>query len=327
MNKYFSKSLISYFIAFIFVFISIKLCWKPEYYELIKNIKITHLSVVILFTFVLNVIAGVSMSHISKTQYNIRLDSLDKIALSLMMNFWGYIIPLKGGVLFSAFYLKSKYNIKLVEGTSIAIFIYIVNLTIFGFFGLILFLTGQLQNIYLLLCAIVLIFTNPLLNLFHKISQLKIAYNITTIKKIQTLINSVIKNSQTSWKTPHTLIVIGGLIILRILFISIRYYWATLVFNVHIPFVQLMVLTIVIELSSIFLKFSPGNLGIFELLSGTTIGFMGNDMGIGILLALLCRATNLMLTFTLGLGVMFINFKYLKIVSLKALWEKVYVSA
>ena len=132
MNKYFSKSLISYFIAFIFVFISIKLCWKPEYYELIKNIKITHLSIVILITFVLNVIAGVSMSHISKTQYNIRLDSLDKIALSLMMNFWGYIIPLKGGVLFSAFYLKSKYNIKLVEGTSIAIFIYIVNLTIFG---------------------------------------------------------------------------------------------------------------------------------------------------------------------------------------------------
>ena len=214
-----------------------------------------------------------------------------------------------------------------LKGTSIAIFIYIVNLTIFGFFGLILFLTGQLQNIYLLLCAIVLIFTNPLLNLFHKISQLKIAYNITTIKKIQTLINSVIKNSQTSWKTPHTLIVIGGLIILRILFISIRYYWATLVFNVHIPFVQLMVLTIVIELFGIFLKLSPGNLGIFELLSGTTIGFMGNDMGIGILLALLCRVTNLMLTFTLGLWVMFINFKYLKIVSLKALWEKVYVSA
>ena len=108
----------------------------------------------------------------------------------------------------------------------------------------------------------------------------------------------------------------------RYLMRALRFYWGTVVFGLHIPFASLFLLSMLIEVSEGLFRFSPGNLGVSELLSGGLIGLMGENTQEGILIALFSRLSNLILTFTWGLWAVMKNIHYLHIKNFKSLWEQ-----
>ena len=313
-------------IAIFFIIIAIKILWRDNYIALLKEISFFDLLIAVILTFLLIVSSSYTLQYLIFKQYKIKISTIDTATLPLMMNFWGYIIPFRGGILYSILFLKAKYKVKLVDSTAINVYVQMVMFAFMGFLGLVYLAAHQRIISVLGACSVMLVLNPLIVKLVNVMFQRFSAQPTSVVGKIQHLTNIVIDNSNSSFTDVRATSVVVIILLARFFLRAVRYYWATLVFKIEIPFLSLIVLTLAIEFAMVTLRFSPGNLGINELLSGAIVGMLGQASQEGILIELFCRFANLLLIFTAGLWAVLVNMKYFDVNTFKSLWSKVKAS-
>ena len=320
------KIIANYAFAVICIGIAIYFLVRAEYIALLQQISLLDLIVAMAISFISASFGGLTFSYLIKKQHHVLLSLKDIFTLRFMMLLWGVIIPLKGGMLFSIFFLKSKYQIRATGGTSINLFIYMVSFIIMGITGLYYSLFKGTLFSLLTITSIIFIFNPLILNgTKHLLRRIPQPSN-KTASRLYVLIMSTLKDSNQLGNDFYALSTVGGLTLLKYFFRTLRYWWAASVFGLEIPLFSLIALTLIIELLNTVFRISPGNLGVQELISGGVFSIMGDPTEEGILIALFCRFTNLFLAFTIGLWATRTNMKYFHATNLKSLWSKVKIT-
>ena len=316
-----NKPVFRYLFSAVLILIAIGMLWQNNYISLVKKVSFTDLLVVIFLSLLLAVSRGYTLAYLITREHKTKISFADMVLLPLMMGFWGFFIPVKGGMLYSILFLKAKYKVRALDSTSVTVYIHMVMFSLMGSFGICyIFFKGQLLSIGGLISLLFLL--NPLIlkgaNLFFQ----KFAFKPAGFPaRVQALINSIVINSSSPLTNIRTTAIVVGLSLSRLLFRTARYYWATLVFGLEIPVTTLIILTLTVEFAMITIRFSPGNLGVNELLSGGVMGLLGSASQEGILIELLCRFSTLLLTFTVGAWAVGRNMKYFKMDTFKSLWS------
>src|SRR3972149_12192545 len=94
-------------------------------------------------------------------------------------------------------------------------------------------------------------------------------------------------------------LVVLGLTLLRIGVSIFWFYWAIVIFGLHVSFTEVAVISLANEFSLI-IRFVPGNIGVDEFVAGGVLSVMGGTVGEGVLIMLFLRFSSLVLTFTVG---------------------------
>ena|SRR3989338_10303813 len=321
-----NKSIIQYSIAVLLSVIAIRMLWQDNYLALLKEISLFDLLLAVFLSLSLIISYGVTLRYLILKQHGAKISTVDLVTLPMMMNFWGYIIPLRGGVLYSLLFLKAKYKVKLVDSAAITVYMHMVMASLIGLIGLI-YLTARHRLISVLsLCSLIFLLNPLILSLINVIIQRFSLEPSSVFGKLQHLTNTVISNSNTPLTNMRTTSAVAMLILMRFFTRAALYYWAAFVFNLEIPITAFIILTLAIEFAMFALRFSPGNLGVNELMSGGILGILGGASQEGILMELFCRFANLLLTFTAGVWAVITNMKYFNVSSFKSLWSKVKAS-
>ena len=103
--------------------------------SLMAGISLFQVTVTLVITFCLFFINGYIIAFMASHHYKTSISLMDVALLPLMMHLWSFIIPFRGGLLFSAFFLKMKYNIKGAESIAIGVFTTMISLVITGLCG------------------------------------------------------------------------------------------------------------------------------------------------------------------------------------------------
>lgn len=141
---------------------------------------------------------------------------------------------------------------------------------------------------------------------------------MTAIEKI----NLVLNNLFSLFSDVKTLFII---LLLSVVGNAIRVLWfwfSARAIGFEFSFQAIIILSVITEISSI-IRFLPGNLGLNEVIFGSTNYILGNSTSEGILFALFIRVSILFVTFTLGLIIVICNLKYFKVKDIKSLWRNI----
>lgn len=315
MNK---KGLASYCIGILLIYIVIRYFLSHDYLEIVKRISLYDLLIALLITLLIFYISGVQYFYILKKFFNKGINPTDILLLPISMRLWAFIIPVKGGLLYSTAFLKFKYKIKVTEGFSISIYIYWVSLFLTGVIGL--FFAIKNNMVLSLISFVSLLFLlSPLVIVISTLILKKIPiHNHPLLHNLQKGLSSTVHNIDSLWKDFKTTITILCITILHTLASILLYYWANIVFGLSLSILSIIILTLVMKLSIIF-RFTPGNLGVEQLVSGGVVAILGGKAGDGVLISLFVTLTTVIIAFSLGTLSTLYNMKYFNADNLKTL--------
>ena len=315
------KTIYQYAIAIILIAIAIFIVFEEDYFIVVQNVSLFHVLATAAISLLCLSVSGFIVALITSKQYRIKLKLIDIVTLPLMMYFWGIMIPIKGGMLYQVFFLKSKYNLKIVQGVSIAIYRYLIVFIVAGVFGLFYAVSHNQILSPLTFISLFLIFSLYILKLTNRIFQNFSFRKWTILQKVQRVIQSLTDSVQLHlWDFKMTASV-SALSLLQIFCRVLRYYWICHIFKIDVSFLLLTVLTLFVEITNIF-RFVPGNIGVTELVTGGLLNVLGKTTAEGVLIALFVRASVLILVFTFGVGAVLVNMKYFHLKSIKNLFFK-----
>ena len=127
------KAGVAYAIGFLLLlFIAVNIFSDPDYMVLMRKVSFFQLTVSLLIGFFLFLINGYTIACLVKRHYRTTVKRVDMVMLPFMMHLFSYLIPFRGGLLFSALFLKVKYRIKGTEGIAIGVYTLFINLVITG---------------------------------------------------------------------------------------------------------------------------------------------------------------------------------------------------
>lgn len=317
------RGFLKYGISIVLVCVAVTMLAREEYIALFKKISFLDLLICLLFSFGLVVIGGFTMNYFIAKHYQKKLHLVDILTLPLMINLWGFLMPVRGGILYSIFFFKTKYQIKFVQGASMTLFLYTTSFVLMGVGGVFFYGTQQDSHFFIMVISLFLVMS-PLIIVAMSLLFQKIYFSDSSVfKKIQILVSSVVNDFLRAWNDRRTLFSVVLLIVARYIFLAARYSWAADAFNLEIPFAAIVVLTFGVEFSDIVFRFLPGNMGLSELVAGGLFGVVGQEVGEGLLIALFIRFTTLLLTFTVGTWAVLANMEHFHVSNLKLIWQKI----
>ncbi|MCK5083167.1 MAG: hypothetical protein KAR31_09705, partial [Candidatus Omnitrophica bacterium] len=207
MNKHILRTLISV----LFLVIAVKIIWQDDYISLVKKISFMDIAITILLSFLVVTPKGFSLGYMINTQDGAKLNIIDLLTLPFMMNFWGFFIPINGGILYSIFFLKSKYKVKATDSTAITIYIQMIVFILIGFLGLCYMAVKQRFGLFSTALCLLLLFSPLFLKWANTLFQMCSFKDSGILSKIQSLVSSVVSNAVLPLRNIQTTSVIGTL--------------------------------------------------------------------------------------------------------------------
>jgi hypothetical protein len=272
--------------------------------------------ILVCLVFLLN---GLSVAYLTFQQFSVRISIVDIILLPIMMRLWGYLVPFRGGLMFSALLLKMKYKVKLSGSLSVGLYTFLITLVLSGCFGLyymwtndMLLSIGTLVSICLIISPLLVKAANVLLSIIP-INQHILLTNV------KTFCETTIDSSLIIFKNYKNNIAVLLLTVANIFIYIVWIYWATVAFNMVVAIDKIIILALVLKLS-IVTRLVPGNLGVQELAAGGAFYMLGGTIEEGIWIALFIRLSSMILVFTIGVLGVVANTKYLNVSDLREMW-------
>ncbi len=294
------KEYFRYLLATFLVLAVLAASFKTGIQNLFYSVKFTDILISISICWVIFSISGLRLSCASKLMYGITLTLWDIVSLPVVMSLWGYILPLKGGLVYFVFYMKEKYRINLVKSAGISIYTYIITISMVGF--IVLFLSCLLKpfNIYIFLVGLGVSF-NYFILFFAKKTVIWIGRGKPPgfVNKLIALLTSILRDLNNAMLSKKLLIIS---VILSIIHIGLTVLWfaaAAQALNLEMSLLSLIFLVLASQISAIF-RIVPGNLGVSEFIMGATTALIDGAVEEGLAIALFVRATGLALTIILG---------------------------
>lgn len=294
---------------------------QGDYRDVLSGISIFQAVVTLVITFCLFFINGYIIAFMASHQYETSIGFWDTALLPFMMHFWSFIIPFRGGLLFSAFFLKLKYNIKGAESIAIGVLTIMVSLVITGLCGVYFTVANHMVYSVWTLLSILLALTPLVILLLDRVMQRIQIKNHALLDRLKTFIAAVTANSS---KLMMDYKISAGIFSITTAGITIYVFfifWVAQVMHIEASLEMIAVFALMMRLS-VFVRIVPGNIGVQELFSGGTFYMVGGNMTDGLAIALFVRFFSLFLTLLLGVLGIGINMHYFKIRNIRKLWAE-----
>jgi hypothetical protein len=306
------KDAIKLLTALLLIALIIFFLYKKKYFIVIEKVSVIDFIILTLLTLVSYFTAGFQIYYLVKKQNKISISLADTLFLPVSMSLFSYIIPTNGGLLYSVFFFKKKYNIDSSRSFSIGIFSVYISLIITGIFGVASCVYSDNYNFWLLAISIVLIFLSLMINILNRYIQ-KIRFKKSSlISRIVLYLDRIVVHSNNLIMNKEILIVN---IIINIVYLAlslISYQWLNVVLELHLPLTSIFVIILITRVSSL-IKLLPGNLGLEELYTGGIFKIIGRDPGVGIVFSLILRFTTVVLFIPLGILHTFFNIELINL--------------
>lgn len=303
------KQIIKYLIGFILIIIVIKLFIGEGELSLLKKISPYDFVVSLFMTALIFLVSGIRYSFLLYKQSGKKLSLADTFFFPITTNLWSFIMPLQGGLLYSAVFLKRKYKVTIKDAMSINVFIYSILMSFTGLVGIYFsILTGQLFSFFFIIS------TGFALNSLALFIAGKILNNIQPkgfrlLATAQKWIGDIIDGFLKSLFNIRTTIILLILTAAHTLLSIIWYYWAFKTFDFEISFLIVVVYNLFIRLTAL-LQFTPANIGIEELASVGLFGMLEQNPASAVLVTLFLRFSTLVIMIPFGVFNMFSNFHH-----------------
>jgi len=301
--------------------VALSIIGRNNYQDVIQAITWQDLGVAVAINILLSFVSGCRIAYLTGSIYKTRLRLVDYLAIPLLIKFWGYLIPMKGGLVFSTLFLKMKYNIKAAQGVSLALYSYLISVVLAGIWGLYYSVTkGMLISLFSVI-SILFILSPLLLTLSARLLS-AFSPQAPAFQEIKKILLSINKNCATLSRNLASTFIVASLTVGHILARVLLYYWAARACQIPISFAALLAMSFMITFTTIF-RLIPGNLGVDELLGGSAAALFGSSMANGITIVLFVRFVHVLLAFGLGPILTAQNMKYFKAATLRSMWDRI----
>lgn len=293
-----SINILSYVLAALILYVIYKVI-DVDKLKLLLYLKYENIIVLIIIALIILSISGTTYLFVRK-KYNISFKKSEIIKLPILMNFWGTVIPFQGSMIFSSLYFKVKYNLKILDTIAINVYLFLITMFLAGFLGILYSIYNY--NIPAVFPVISVIFVlNPVyVYILHLIGKKVSIKKSNYVIKIFIYTRNIFEQIKDLWKDYKTTIFMLGLNILRICIVLIWYFIISFYLGFKVPVISLILLTLWNDLSLI-LKFTPQNLGISQIVSGSLFLFIGLDPDKAVLISLVTSSVILIIAFTFGI--------------------------
>ena len=317
MGKRTIINVLSYLAMIILLVIVFGVFIRKNEIELLCRIDIFSFAVLIGFTIVFYMVGGLQY-YALRDMYGINLEKKDILLLPVAMNLWSFIIPLQGSAVFFMLFLKHRHKVKISDGLSITIFLYLVTIFFAGLVGIVFAIIYNLTfSLFSLISLIFLL--NPLFVMIgHKIVSRMPEVKIKFIASVINFFKETVSNMNKMWLNYKYVAVSLLLIVCRMLVSTFWYMWIVRILGYHdVPFLSLLLLALWLTVSLI-VRFTPNNWGVLQLISGMMFSLIALSPDQGIMISLVASGTLTIVAFTLGAAA---NFYYLRSWHIKSFKE------
>lgn len=261
---------------------------------------------------------GLLLRSAFQRQYQLKLPPIEMLTLPLMMNFFVLILPLNGGLLFQAFYMKHKHGLDLSEGLSLGLSIFLVNLLITVVAGLGLYRALGIEHVplfYLLIAlATALLFFPVVLKL---LPDRQVETNTAKQRFLGFLID-IKRELQEQLTHSGLLLSLASTTSLMVLIQAFWYQQSAAILGFETGYLQMLLLALILRII-LLIRLLPGNLGFQELMIGAVFAATGLGLQQGLLVALLIRMVSVLLTATIGVTGLYSNLRSMDADSFRSL--------
>jgi uncharacterized membrane protein YbhN (UPF0104 family) len=228
-------------------------------------------------------------------KFGVHLVPKEWFGLSVITIMGNYLTPFSGGLAARAGYLKLRHKFPYAQFATLLASNYLVNFWVVGIVGILtlLFFVDTAQYYWqIILFFLIVTLSITLLVLFPSV---KLSGNYRTIRMLNTSLEgwSLVKGDN---------VLLSKLVIYTVIniFLNGLSFWvAYQAIGYSVSFAA-AVLVGLLTVFSILLNITPGNLGVSEAVISLSSGALGVGADQGLLVALLLRATTIILAFTLG---------------------------
>ncbi len=310
------KGVLKYSIAFILITVIFYYLLSNGYFDVLEKVTINDFLILTSITFFSYCVAGLQIYYLTKVQNGILIKLADVVLLPISMSLFSYIIPTNGGMLYSVFFLKKKYNVDSSKGFSIGVVSIYISFIITGVFGVISIAVIDNVNLWVLPISVALIISPVILHFFNALFKQFRFRKDTIWFRIQNYIDSIIKSANQMMK--HRKVVMVNIVISLLYFVLVyfSYQWMSHILDLNLSITSIFVIILITRISSL-IRLLPGNLGLEEMYMAGIFKFIGQSVGVGIVFTLLLRLTTVVLFIPLGIIHFLVNLEYLKINDLR----------
>lgn len=306
------KKIISYF--FLIIIITF-ICYyfKKNSYQIIKIIVNINKYCIYLFlplAFINLYINSLNNKYILKF-FNVNLKFKDYFSITSISSLLNIIIPFRGGVIFKAYYLKEKYKFNYSKSVVMNLAVYNITFLVCSFLGIInlLILKGSMKfNINKFLILIIFYFFILISSSFLILYQKKTIK--FPIKKLTQIINNILSGWHLLKNKKSNIIFLFTLNVFAFIVFIFQTMLAFKSINISLNIFQLIFIC-TIALLSVFINITPGNLGVQEAVFSFSSYLLHIKLLDSIIVSLIIRFLNLIITFFLAL-ISFLYLFYLK---------------
>lgn len=299
------------------LFVIIYLWLDDKYWQTLLETSLVGVFVSCFFVVSLYLLSGLQF-YLTRKQLGSSLKLIDIALFPFVMGLWGHIFPFQGSVVFATVFFKQKYQMKISEGFSISLYLYLVTVIFTGLFGLVYaLLNGVFLSVLGLLSLLFLI--NPAIFFFLNRILLRFGQsNIFIIEKIRVFVSGVVHNVSQFWQNVSLSLLVVSISVVRILIQVAWFCFISHSLGFRISVVEATFMSLIMSLSLI-LKFTPGNLGVAQLATGGFMALIGFQAEQAVVITLYSQAIMLILVSTVGLYGNFHYFNTLNILKLRTL--------
>lgn len=246
------------------------------------------------------------------------LTPFDVFFFPYMQSLWGVLIPIQGTSVFALFYLKRRYSFQMTQSVAMILFLYLFNVIFGGLAGMVYVFCAETFSTMLFVFSLAGILSPLFLYLFNML-LLKYGGALPVPGRIRDAIITFFQSFDLLFKDIRTLVVLLLLHVLHQLCRTLVFVILAKPLEPNAGFLWGYLVTVSQEISLI-LRFTPGNLGVAQAVSGFVSHFTGIPMSIGLIVALIDSLLVLIQVFVLGGTGCFLALR--KDAGMKTLWSQ-----
>lgn len=310
------KNYLSYLIAALALF-SLIIIVDLNDFKALANVSFSSFLISILLAILNYFVSGV-LYYLIRKKFGVSLRLIDMFFLPIVGNLWSFIFPFQGNLLFTTFFFKKKYNMKVSESFSISIYLYLIMLSFTGIFAFIFALHNNMLYSWLSIIALIFILNPLFVILAYYILKLIGDTNIKFIDKAKLFLVSVVENTRSLWVDFRFTSLIIAINVFKLGLTILWFYWISISLGFNLSIVSVGLISLIMSVL-IVIKVTPDNLGVAQLLTASIMGAVGSSPEKAALITLFASATSIALISTIGV---FGNYYYFKSVNLTEMIKK-----
>jgi uncharacterized membrane protein YbhN (UPF0104 family) len=268
--------------------------YPPGFYRPLLNITLTHAFLLLLTSFISMGVNGLFLREFT-SKFGIDLTILEWFGLSVVTTMGNYITPFSGGMLVRATYLKRKYAFPYSKFMSMLAANYLVIFWMIGIVGTVILIkwVNDISSIYVLLGFFMTIVC--VISIILLVPSIKLAGGGWLAGHI----NEALNGWDMIRKDGRLLSTIVAYAAINMMTNGLSFWIAYNALGATVPFKSAFLVSLFVSFS-LLINITPGNLGVQEVIVGLSSGLLGIGAGLGLVAALLVRASAMLIAFSLG---------------------------